>query len=138
VALSADGHLLASGSHDGTVKLWEPYGGTHLATLRAERRYERLDITGLTGITAAEQTALLALGAVEQPAQLASRAPRHLYRRRGKHATYPSWVGTWRTAEGDHRPDVALWRRATAELGPRASRPTQPGADSSFLKDRPG
>jgi hypothetical protein len=34
-------------------------------TLRAERCYERLDITGLTGITDAQRQALLALGAVE-------------------------------------------------------------------------
>jgi hypothetical protein len=36
--------------------------------LRPERRYERLDITGLTGITEAQRAALLALGAVEQHA----------------------------------------------------------------------
>jgi len=40
--------------------------GTCLRTLRPERRYERLDITGLTGITDAQRTALLALGAAEQ------------------------------------------------------------------------
>jgi hypothetical protein len=34
-------------------------------TLRAERCYERLDITGLTGITGAQRQALLTLGAVE-------------------------------------------------------------------------
>jgi len=34
--------------------------------LRPERRYERLDITGLTGVTAAQRAALLALGAREQ------------------------------------------------------------------------
>jgi WD40 repeat protein len=65
VALSADGRLLASGGWDGTVQLWETPGGAHLRTLRAERRYERLDITGLTGITEAQRGALLALGAVE-------------------------------------------------------------------------
>ncbi len=66
VALSADGHLLASGSFDGMVKLWETNSGTCLRTLRSERRYERMDMTGLTGITDAERAALLALGAVEQ------------------------------------------------------------------------
>jgi hypothetical protein len=36
------------------------------AQLRADRRYERLDITGLSGINAAQRAALLALGAVER------------------------------------------------------------------------
>jgi WD40 repeat protein len=68
VALSADGQLLASGSFGGTVRLWEAPSGAHVRTLRAERRYERLDITGLTGITDAQRRALLALGAVDQQA----------------------------------------------------------------------
>jgi WD40 repeat protein len=68
VALSADGQRVASGSFDGTVKLWETQSGTCLRTLRPERRYERLDITGLTGITDAQRTALLALGAVDRHA----------------------------------------------------------------------
>jgi hypothetical protein len=45
-----------------------------LRTLRADRRYERLDITGLTGVTEAQRAALLALGAIEQ-APASSRAP---------------------------------------------------------------
>jgi hypothetical protein len=32
---------------------------------RADRRYERLDITGLTGVTVVQRSALLALGAVD-------------------------------------------------------------------------
>jgi WD40 repeat protein len=66
VALSADGQLVSSGSFDGTIRLWEASTGRWLRTLRAEPRYQHLDITGLTGITAAQRTALLALGAVDQ------------------------------------------------------------------------
>ena len=54
------------------MRLWEASTGTCLRILRPERRYERLDITGLTGITAGQRAALLALGAIEQPAPVTS------------------------------------------------------------------
>jgi WD40 repeat protein len=66
LALSADGRLLASASLDGAAGIWETSGGTCLRSLRPERLYERLDITRLTGITAAQRAALLTLGAIEQ------------------------------------------------------------------------
>ena len=65
LTLSADGHLLISGVSDGMVRMWEATTGTLLRTLQAERRYEGLDVTGLTGITNAQRTAMLALGAIE-------------------------------------------------------------------------
>jgi WD40 repeat protein len=66
VALAADGRLVASGGADGTVKLWDGASSAALRTLRGDRRYERLDITGLSGVTAAQRAALLDLGAVER------------------------------------------------------------------------
>jgi WD40 repeat protein/transcriptional regulator with XRE-family HTH domain len=67
VALSVNGRLAASGGGDGTIKLWETAAGTCVGTLRNEPCYERMDITGMTGVTAAQHAALLALGAVEHP-----------------------------------------------------------------------
>jgi WD40 repeat protein/transcriptional regulator with XRE-family HTH domain len=64
VALSASGQLVAGGG-DGMVRLWPVPSGAPGRTLRPDRVYERLDITGLTGVTDAQREALLALGAVE-------------------------------------------------------------------------
>jgi WD40 repeat protein len=66
VALPGDGQLVVSGGYDGTVRLWEASTATCLRTLQPERRYERLDITRLTGVTEAQREALLTLGAVDQ------------------------------------------------------------------------
>jgi WD40 repeat protein/transcriptional regulator with XRE-family HTH domain len=65
VALSRDAGLLASGSLDGTITLWEPNSGSKIRTLRADRRYERMDISGLSGITRAQRAVLVQLGAVD-------------------------------------------------------------------------
>ena len=66
VALSTDGHTVASGGLDETVRLWDARLGTCLHILRTARPYEGMDITGLTGVTAAQRGALLSLGAVDR------------------------------------------------------------------------
>ena len=70
VALTAEG-LLASGSFDGMVRVCDATSGALLRTLQPERRYERLDITRLTGVTAAQHNALFALGAVDRSVPVA-------------------------------------------------------------------
>jgi hypothetical protein len=59
------GHLLASGSLDETIKLWAVQSGEWLRTLRSDCPYERMNITGATGLTPAQVATLKALGAVE-------------------------------------------------------------------------
>jgi hypothetical protein len=44
----------------------------HLRTLRSDRHYQRLDITGLTGITEAQHAALVQLGAFDGSVQRSS------------------------------------------------------------------
>jgi WD40 repeat protein len=66
VSLSADGKLVASGNFDGTVRFWDAQSGACARVLRAARRYEHRDISGLTGTSNAQRHALLALGAVDR------------------------------------------------------------------------
>ena len=56
----------ASGGDDGLVRLWDTSSGVLQHALRADRRYQGVDITGLTGVTEAQRQALFVLGAVER------------------------------------------------------------------------
>ena len=47
------------------VGVWDTATGQALPMLRPDRPYERMNITGLHGLTAAQRAALVALGAVE-------------------------------------------------------------------------
>ncbi|MEZ4866010.1 MAG: BTAD domain-containing putative transcriptional regulator [Caldilineaceae bacterium] len=58
--------MLATSSADETIKLWDLQRGVCLRTLRPPGPYAGMNITGVTGITAAQRTALKALGAVEK------------------------------------------------------------------------
>ncbi|MEO0985993.1 MAG: NB-ARC domain-containing protein [Cyanobacteria bacterium J06639_14] len=64
VAWSPDGQTLASSSTDETIRLWDVDKGECRQILRSARPYEGLNITGVTGITAAQKATLMTLGAI--------------------------------------------------------------------------
>jgi WD40 repeat protein len=63
---SPDGRALASCGGNGAITIWDLASGEHLRTLRRDRRYERLNITGIQGISEAQKASLVALGAIEE------------------------------------------------------------------------
>ena len=61
----AKGHYrIASGSSDETAKVWELPSATCLHTYRSNKPYEGTSLIGVRGLTAAQKTSLVALGAV--------------------------------------------------------------------------
>jgi WD40 repeat protein/transcriptional regulator with XRE-family HTH domain len=62
---SPDSTKLASCGDDGVIMLWDLSSGEHLQTLRRDRPYERLNITGIRGLTEAQKEMLYSLGAIE-------------------------------------------------------------------------
>jgi hypothetical protein len=54
---------------DETIKLWDVQTRGCLRTLRADRPYERMNISGTTGLTEAQRATLKALGAIEEAGQ---------------------------------------------------------------------
>jgi WD40 repeat protein len=72
IAFSPQGQELVSGSDDGTIKFWNMQNGRCLYTLRSDRPYERMNITGVTGISEAQKASLRGLGAIEDGITTAS------------------------------------------------------------------
>ncbi|MCB0061665.1 MAG: WD40 repeat domain-containing protein, partial [Caldilineaceae bacterium] len=76
VVLTPDDITLCSASVDGEIRLWDVATGACRRTLRLEKPYAGMNITGVTGITDAQRTALKALGAVEDDVEADSGVPR--------------------------------------------------------------
>jgi WD40 repeat protein len=66
VHASPKDRILASGSNDGTIKLWNILSGENIRTLHPPRPYEGMNIIGATGLTDAQRETLKALGAVDE------------------------------------------------------------------------
>ena len=74
--VSPDGKTLASSGDDNAIQLWDLQSGELRQTLRRDRPYERLDISGVKGVTEAQKATLRALGAIESsPAPGIQHAP---------------------------------------------------------------
>ncbi len=66
VKFGANDNILASASADESIRFWNPQTGVCLITFRVDRPYERMNITGVTGLTEAQKASLKALGAIEE------------------------------------------------------------------------
>ena len=63
LAFNSQGNILVSGDGNAAIKVWDIQTKECIQTLRAEWLYEKMNISGVTGLTEAQKSTLLALGA---------------------------------------------------------------------------
>lgn len=68
LAFAPDSRLLATGGRDGSIHLWDVQNGAHVRMLKHDRRYERMNISGVKGLTPAQKSSLKEFGAIEESA----------------------------------------------------------------------
>ena len=64
MSLAIANFRIISSSWDETIKLWDLTTGNYLKTLRSDKLYEKMDITGISGLTEAQGINLKSLGAL--------------------------------------------------------------------------
>ena len=65
VLFAADGRTLFSGNSDGTIKRWDLETGECIHTFKHSGPYDGMKLAGAVGLSHAQRTALLVLGAEE-------------------------------------------------------------------------
>ncbi|KAM3097972.1 NB-ARC domain-containing protein [Phormidesmis sp. 146-35] len=65
VTFSPDGQAITSGSEDETIQIWDVQKGIRRESLKSDRLYEGMEITGIVGLTDAQRASLKALGAID-------------------------------------------------------------------------
>lgn len=63
ICFNSSGNILASSSENNIIQLWDVETGECIKILKTDRLYENMNITDVTGLTAAQEKSLLDLGA---------------------------------------------------------------------------
>jgi hypothetical protein len=113
VAFSPDGRLLASGSADKTIKLWEVASGSLVRTLSGHTNYVK-------SVAFSPDGRLLASGSADKTIKLWEVASGSLVRTLSGHTDYVTSVAFspdgWLLASGSHDHTIKLWEVASGSL----------------------